>query len=697
MSSSLAVDLDDAPEDVVATTEEYERHDKFGGLWRGRQEPLRERRLADVISTEWGSRARKLVREKDRTYIYCRCQDGCKMVVQYRVDANAGTLIREGKNEHELKPDMRADIRATAAQAENAAAALVQFSMANPGKDLSRRDQVQTRKSYIKPKQMEDKIPHVLEFAEALKDEEGRNSWGYRVLDIDKDAGIMCLSTDFYIGRLLANWDGLKQHGLRFACDGTHSISNSGIKMIALGWLAQHVPRKTIENTFVLLAFALSPTESGPAVHKLLRSTHRMMLQHVREGLHAAGLAHIDGGLGLVRGFEDFFGPDFSLVRSLEHVKRNIRDQGAKKLTQSSFWGSAKRWVAASSFYHNDAVFHAFWVHCFEVLEKAGEKPFAEYLQNEHFRKLDNIWTAPWRSAKQRPGYACYALNAVDSFFRMLDRYVPQESKLPLIEVMRHYEHAGRVFENEGLWAEICLEPCKLVTPALLGDEQNELSRRLDYKDQKQVGRLTSKSLARLMTDKQPMMHEVCCSGNVKMQVFCKYGPADFCVDDMEALAHLEAATSLEAVQAIFRQIGALDKKGFHPRKVAQLYEKYTALYEEATGLVETHQDFWQSGMTEHYAFVAQESYGATVPENFSSLVPRASSTGRPRGRPKGSKRPGAMPKKEPRVHGSGRGGRGRGQRKRPAPVADTSAAEDTVDLELFSGKGAKNQACYRS
>eukprot|EP00439_Symbiodinium_sp_Y106_P083526 s563_g23.t1 len=383
-SSSLAADLDDAPQDLVATTEEYERQDKFGGLWRGRQEPMGERRLADVINTEWGTRARKLVRENDRTYIYCRCQHGCKMVVQYRVDANAGRLIREAKNEHELKPDIRADIRATAAQAENAAAALVQFSMDNPDKDLPRRDQVQNRKNYMKPLQMEDKVPQVLEFAEALKKEEGRTSWGYRVLDIDKAAGIMCLSTDFYMGRLLANWEALKQHGLRLACDGTHNISNSRIKLIALGWLAQHVPHKSIQNTFVLLAFALSPTESGPAVLKLLRSTHAMISQHVREGLNAATLAHIDGGLGLVRGFEDFFGPDFLL--------------------------------------------------------------------------------------------------------------------------------------------------------------------------------------------------------------------------------------------AVFRQIGALDEEGFHPRKVAHLYEKYTALYEEAADLVETHQDFWQSGMTEHYVFVAKESFGAAVPENFSSL-----------------------------------------------------------------------------
>ena len=663
-SSSLAADLDDAPQDLVATTEEYERQDKFGGLWRGRQEPMGERRLADVINTEWGTRARKLVRENDRTYIYCRCQHGCKMVVQYRVDANAGRLIREAKNEHELKPDIRADIRATAAQAENAAAALVQFSMDNPDKDLPRRDQVQNRKNYMKPLQMEDKVPQVLEFAEALKKEEGRTSWGYRVLDIDKAAGIMCLSTDFYMGRLLANWEALKQHGLRLACDGTHNISNSRIKLIALGWLAQHVPHKSIQNTFVLLAFALSPTESGPAVLKLLRSTHAMISQHVREGLNAATLAHIDGGLGLVRGFEDFFGPDFLLVRSLEHVKRNIRDQGTKKLSRSSFWGSAKRWVTASSFYHNDAVFHAFWVGCFDVLEKAGERLFVDYLQKEHFRKMEDMWTATWRSAKQAPGYACYALNSVDSFFRMLDRFVPDESKLPLTDVMRRYEHAGRVLENEGLWADVCVEPCKLVTPALLGDEQNELSHRLDYKDKKQVGRLTAKSLARLMTDKQPMMHEVCCSENAKTQVFCKYGPADFCVDDMAALAHLEAATSPEDVQAVFRQIGALDEEGFHPRKVAHLYEKYTALYEEAADLVETHQDFWQSGMTEHYVFVAKESFGAAVPENFSSLVPRASPTGRPRGRPKGSKRPGAVPKKEPRVRATGRGGRGGGDAK---------------------------------
>ena len=94
-SSSLAVDLDDAPQDLVATTEEYERQDKFGGLWRGRQEPLRERRLADVINTERGARARKLVRENDRTYIYCRCQHGCKMVVQYR---RAWLLDFRGRN-----------------------------------------------------------------------------------------------------------------------------------------------------------------------------------------------------------------------------------------------------------------------------------------------------------------------------------------------------------------------------------------------------------------------------------------------------------------------------------------------------------------------------------------------------------------------------------------------------------------------
>ena len=28
-------------------------------------------------------------------------------------------------------------------------------------------------------------------------------------------------------------------------------------------------------------------------------------------------------------------------------------------------------------------------------------------------------------------------------------------------------------------------------------------------------------------------MHEVCCSEKPKTQVCCKYGPADFCLDDM--------------------------------------------------------------------------------------------------------------------------------------------------------------------
>ncbi|CAE7941732.1 Slc35a3 [Symbiodinium sp. KB8] len=177
-------------------------------------------------------------------------------------------------------------------------------------------------------------------------------------------------------------------------------------------------------------------------------------------GLKAASLAHLDGGLGLVK--------------------------GAKKLRQSSWWTNTKTWVATSAFFHNDHVFDRYWHYCFLLLDNYEEAEFLAYLKAERFKQKEGLWTASWRAATLEPGYRSYALDSVEAFFGLLDDYVPEEKSLPLRELMRHYEHAGKVFEHESIWSEVCVEPSKLLSPTLLGEISGQLSKRLEYKGGKQ-------------------------------------------------------------------------------------------------------------------------------------------------------------------------------------------------------------------
>ena len=464
------------------------------------------------------------------------------------------------------------------------------------------------------------------------------------------------------------------------------------------------MPRQSIETTFVLLGFALSPSENHVAVRMLLESLDAHMREHVPDGLRKASVAHIDGGPALVKGFGEFFGQDFQLVRSLEHVKRNIRDQGVKKLTQSSWWAPTKRWVSKSAFMRNDHVFDRYWHHCFQLLEKAGESDFLAYLQTEHFQKDAGLWTATWRAAVLDPGYGSYSLNAVDSFWKLLDQYVPEEKSLPLRQVMERYEHTGRVLQNDSKWSALCVEPSTLVTPSLVGEASTELSPRLDWKGDKQVGRMSCKTLERLLAQEAPLMLQFNTEEKTT-QVFCKYGPVDFDAVEMEALSDLVRSTSSSTVDAAFQQIGALDENGFHPRRVTAVYEKFTALYEEEGGLLQSHRDYWQCGMTEHFLHVSKANFGATLPEAFSSLVPRSTPTGRLRGRPKGARRTSGAGESPARGRSRGRGsrkrpaadgtapsgrsrGRGRSSRKRPAADEVATGVEQQLE-DLFGEKAA--------
>ena len=188
-------------------------------------------------------------------------------------------------------------------------------------------------------------------------------------------------------------------------------------------------------------------------------------------------------------------------------------------------------------------------------------------------------------------------------------------------------------------------------------------------------------------------------------QVFCKYGPVDFDAVEMEALSDLVRSTSSSTVDAAFQQIGALDENGFHPRRVTAVYEKFTALYEEEGRLLESHRDYWQCGMTEHFLHVSKANFGATLPEAFSSLVPRSTPTGRLRGRPKGARRTSGAGESPARGRSRGRGsrkrpaadgtapsgrsrGRGRSSRKRPAADEVATGVEQQLE-DLFGEKAA--------
>ena len=82
---------------------------------------------------------------------------------------------------------------------------------------------------------MEDKIPEVLAYMESIKAREATQPWYCRVLEVEESASIFCFTTDFYVSLLVEHWETLMEHGLRLACDGTHDISNSRIKLIAVG------------------------------------------------------------------------------------------------------------------------------------------------------------------------------------------------------------------------------------------------------------------------------------------------------------------------------------------------------------------------------------------------------------------------------------------------------------------------------
>ena len=69
-----------------------------------------------------------------------------------------------------------------------------------------------------------------------------------------------------------------------------------------------------IRSTFVPIAFALAPSESSTATHLLLQTTDGHLQEKWGFTLKYATMVHLDGGTGLVKAFQDCFGPALPLA-----------------------------------------------------------------------------------------------------------------------------------------------------------------------------------------------------------------------------------------------------------------------------------------------------------------------------------------------------------------------------------------------
>ena len=112
--------------------------------------------------------------------------------------------------------------------------------------------------------------------------------------------------------------------------------------------------------------------------------------------------------------------------------------------------------------------------------------------------KSASQWTSAWRAGPLEPGCRPYALNAVGSFFKVLDAYVPDEEPLSLTQVISKYEHCGRIFENEGKMFGLSLGIPSICGDAILGNVPNVLGERLERLDSK-VCRMSVAGLWRLL------------------------------------------------------------------------------------------------------------------------------------------------------------------------------------------------------
>ena len=185
------------------------------------------------------------------------------------------------------------------------------------------------------------------------------------------------------------------------------------------------------------MSFALAPTEKAEHVLQLLQDTDAFLESESLPSIanlfaHGEAQLHMDGGPALLKGARDHLGEDKNFRRSLEHVKRNIAKE-KDKLHKWNFVKSVRTWLDFSARISSDLLFHMYWVEIFKILTKHNEETFCSYLQNEHFTLSSGFWDATWRGKG-------YSLNALDSFWSVIDQMGAEEGKEKLCDLFKIYE-----------------------------------------------------------------------------------------------------------------------------------------------------------------------------------------------------------------------------------------------------------------
>ena len=113
--------------------------------------------------------------------------------------------------------------------------------------------------------------------------------------------------------------------------------------------------------------------------------------------------------------------PSFSIVRCLQHVKKDIAANG-------KLWKGPRQTRKIQALVHKGAyfppeLFDIFFQQLHDDLHAAGEADFADYLFKEHFELVDGMWTAPWQCSPARVDapFSAYGNNAIESFWKIID------------------------------------------------------------------------------------------------------------------------------------------------------------------------------------------------------------------------------------------------------------------------------------
>ena len=162
-----------------------------------------------------------------------------------------------------------------------------------PESAIPKRSQVGRKKAQERARHVEDSIANVQALISQLRQRDRSKDWQLEVLGEDMEQGLLCFSSGFYVRIYQKIKEKIAEHGFRLACDATHDISISKVKLFVLGWLAQHVESHHIRNTFVPLAFAMAPSESSLVTKFLLEGTESFLNDRCGDTLKNAKVARM--------------------------------------------------------------------------------------------------------------------------------------------------------------------------------------------------------------------------------------------------------------------------------------------------------------------------------------------------------------------------------------------------------------------